>query len=85
MSCRAREHSFDIARGKFEIARQPIEFDRMPAAPKRPEFARKWEVCEIVQAGVFEKKPEQLKMEEVGKFDGKPHGLIGRAWLESKH
>ena len=80
-----REHSFDAAGGKFEVVRQPIEIDRMPTAAERPELARKGNACEIAQAGVFEEQPEQIEMQQVGKFDGKPHRAIGRARLKSKH
>ena len=44
-----------------------------------------WNACEIAQAGVFEKQPKQIEMQQVGKFDGQPHRAVGRARLKSKH
>ena len=82
---RAHEFSFDAACGKFEVVQQPIEIDRMPAAPKRPEFAREGNACQVKQAGVFEEQPQQIEMQQIGKFDGQPHRAVMRARLKSQH
>ena len=50
----------------------------MPAATKRPEFARERNTREVEQAAVFEEQPKQIKMKQVGKFDGQPHTFIVR-------
>ena len=83
--CRAHELSFDAAGGKFEVVRQPIEIDRMPAAPERPELAREGNACEVKQAGVFEEQPQQIEMQQIGKFDGQPHRAVMCARLKSQH
>ena len=77
--------AFDAACGKFEVVRQPIEIDCMPATAERPEFAREGNARQVAQAGVFEEQPQQIEMKQVGKFDGQPHRAIMRARLKSQH
>ncbi len=57
----------------------------MPAAAQRPELAREGNAGEIAQAGVFQEQPEQIEMQQIGKFDGELHRAVVRARLKSQH
>ena len=83
--CCARKLSLDAACGKFEVVRQLIEVDRMPAAAERPELAREGNARQVTQAGIFQEKPKQIEMEQVRKFDGQLHRAVMRARLKSQH
>ncbi len=83
--CRAHKLSLDAACSKFEVTRQPIEVDRLPAAAERSELAQEGNACQVTQTGVFEEQPKKIEMKQVGKVDGQPHRAVMRARLQSQH
>jgi hypothetical protein len=81
---RLGEHPLRVARCELQLARQPVELDRLPASSKRPQLARERDAPELAQPGVLEEQAEQIEIENAGELDTELHCASRGARLQAE-